>query len=189
MGEKIYWPLAIFKAENQHIEYKFEKPSIVSNIETLAKSHYNIPRWILISLFLIVAFLILCLLSSIILILIKKPQRVHGESCERSECVSNLGIICLNYICSCPPHQYFTDRCVNLSSFGQPCFDTSQCQSGLICRNSACDCLKTEYWNISKCQLRMEYKKSCNQIELCRSDLNLICDLNKQVCDCFNLEK
>lgn len=189
MGEKQNWHSDVLKAEDQHIEYKLEKSKAVLNLEYLANAYCEISRWVFVILNLVVIFLIFSFITSVVLLIEKQPNRAYGENCRRFECISSLGLVCLNNICTCLPHEHYTNKCVSLSSFGQPCIEAHQCQIELVCRNSACTCTNTQYWNGTSCQNQTEYNNSCIRNEECRSDLNLFCNMNKLLCDCLYPEE
>lgn len=178
-----------YRAESQQIEYKLEKSPAVLNLERLNRGEYEIPRWCLAVLSLSALFLVVCLTASTSLLLVKTRYRLYGESCRAAECISSLGLVCLNRVCSCPEAKHYTNECVSLSSFGQPCFHTSHCLAGLVCLNSACGCLGSEFWDGRSCSTQLNFNATCSREQQCLADSKLECNLSKRVCDCSDTVK
>lgn len=169
-------------------EYKVEKSKAAKNLELYSNGLVEVPRWavyfsISVLIFLIVFFSIALFTMSRI-----KPDAIFGQSCADRSCSKKLNLRCIDKICQCEPPKFYTNKCNDLSKYGQACISRDNCDPSqdMICLGSICSCAPTKYWNpiLNKCVDRLTHGQICTG-DQCKIRVNLICS-SAMTCQCIH---
>lgn len=131
--------------QNNKLKYKPIKSETVKKLEALSNGRIFVPKWLLAFGFAIFIATALFFIASVVISVIKKPNGLYNESCTYRNCEKNLGLKCINKVCLCTINQFYTDKCQNLSTFGQICRKDEHCikEQSLVCViTSKCECEK-----------------------------------------------
>lgn len=169
-------------------EYKVQKSEAAKKLELLENGLVEVPRWMVYFSIPILIFLVAFFTGALVTMGSVKRDGIYGESCVGRSCSKEQNLKCINKICQCESPKYFTNKCVDLSKYGEKCVGRENCDPSqdLICFGSVCSCAPTKYWNsqLNKCVDRLTYGQSCSG-DQCRIRVNMICNSNR-FCDCVD---
>jgi hypothetical protein len=140
----------------------------------------------------IIALIVFCLLY--FGVLFKMPT--YLESCSTANpCVLYKSLTC-NGTCVCEADKYWNGSiCLTLVAFSGTCSATYQCETGLTCLNSICQCATTTYYSGGACVNKKTYGTSCSLCSYssclscytcseCQDYSYGYCDTTSNVCKC-----
>ncbi|RNA27434.1 prion-like-(Q N-rich) domain-bearing 25 [Brachionus plicatilis] len=169
-------------------EYKVQKSEAARNLELHENALVEIPRWIVYFSIPVMIFLIAFFTGALITMGSVKPDAIYGQSCVGRSCSKEHNLKCINKVCLCESPKYYTNKCVDLSKYGEKCVARENCDPSqdTICFGSVCSCAATKYWNSesSKCVDRLTYGQTCAG-DQCRIRVNLVCS-SSGICDCID---
>ncbi|RNA20844.1 prion-like-(Q N-rich) domain-bearing 25 [Brachionus plicatilis] len=169
-------------------EYKVEKSEAVRNLELHKNGLVEVPRWIVYFSIPVMIFLIALFTGALIAMGSVKPDAIYGQSCADRSCSKALNLKCINRLCQCESPKYYTNKCVDLSKYGEKCVSRDNCDPSqdMICFGSICSCAPTKYWNSesNKCVDRLTYGQTCYG-DQCKIRINLECS-SLGVCLCID---
>lgn len=169
-------------------KYSIKKSDTVEKLEALYNGQIIVSKWVIVVSGFVLFFCAAFFVTSIVVATLKKPNGLYTESCAKRPCEKKLGLSCINETCQCPKNQFYRDRCYNLSTYGEFCYQDKNCRSEELLHCSViskCDCNSDMYWNIKKrkCVPRKLYNEKCDG-DQCKTSLNLTCNLG--ACACQN---
>ena len=142
-----------------------------------------VPRWAAGCYCLTLTCLLAILIAACVILLGAKSPANYLESCAGRSCNKDLGMKCINKICTCTDSQYYTNKCYEKKAINELCSAQDQCKDGLNCIGGKCQCNETYYHNGAKCLKRKTYQETC-QGDQCLTQLILSCDKNSGKCVC-----
>ena len=145
-----------------------------------------IPKWLLVIITVLYAFIQLALLSAVFLVNFEQRPGLYKESCFGRSCTKNLGLICSNSTCLCPTNYAYISKCVAQKTYMQQCNSNIYCtdNTNMVCLNGVCSCNSTQYWTNKTCANIVTYEKSCQTDAQCDASLLLYCNKKYGMCMC-----
>lgn len=169
-------------------EYKLQKSEAAKNLELHENGFVNVPRWLVYFSIPIMIFAVAFFIGALATMASVKTDALYGHSCAGRTCSRVHNLKCIDKICQCESPKYYTNKCVDLSKYGEKCVSRQSCDPSqdMICFGSICSCAPTKYWNshLKKCVDRLTYGQTCSG-DQCRIRINMICSING-ICDCID---
>ena len=150
------------------------------------KGFYLIPKWLIVSIGIIYAFVQISLIAAAFLINFQSRPGLYKESCFGRSCNKNFGLLCSNNTCVCPTDYVYIDKCIAKRTYMQKCNSDMYCKDTMVCLNGVCSCNSSQYLNSNNdtCLNMISYKQSCKTDSQCDSRLILYCSTKYGMCMC-----
>lgn len=169
-------------------EYKVEKSKAVRDLEIHENGLVEVPKWVVYFSIPVMIFILAFFIGTLVTMANVKPDALYGQSCSGRSCSKKHDLKCINKTCLCESPKYYTNKCVDLSNYGETCISRDNCDpiQDMICIGSICSCEPTKYWNpqLKKCVNRLSYGQTCSG-DICRIRINLVCSAFGQ-CECVD---